>query len=114
MLKLGYKVVYKDFLGQLNSYAYRYDSSVLYRKYRWTFPKNGNGPLVVFKTKEQAKDFLFLITKPSSYCIYLCEYLSCPNDVFLWAYEGATLDTCEYSPTGTVFASGVRLLEEVR
>ena len=35
------------------------------------------------------------------------------NDVFLWAYEGATLDACEYPPTGTVFASGVRLLEEV-
>ena len=36
------------------------------------------------------------------------------NDVFLWAYEGATLDTCENLPKGTVFASGVRLLEEVR
>lgn len=114
MLKLGYKVVHKDFLGQLKSYYYKCDSSVLYKKYHWTFPKNGNGPLAVFKTKEQAKDFLFSYAPSNAYCIYLCEYLSCPNDVFLWAYEGATLDTWEKPPEGTVFASGVRLLEEVR
>jgi hypothetical protein len=114
MLELGYKVVYKDFLGQLNSYCYRCDSSVFYKKYHWTFPKNGNGPLAVFKTKEQAKDFLLFYTTSNTYCLYLCEYLSCPNNVFLWAYEGATLETGKNLLKGTVFASGVRLLEEVR
>lgn len=113
MLKLGYKVVHRDFLGRLNSYWYKYNSSVFYKKYHWTFPKNGNGPLAVFKTKEQAKDFLFSYAPSNAYCIYLCEYLSCPNNALLWAYEGATLDIYEYLPVGTVFALGVRLLEEV-
>jgi len=111
----GYKVVRTFKTGKIIS-AYSDGHIVEYKIGEWVKRPDGCGPLAVFNTLENAKDFVFKGTFGPTRKIFLCEYESSILN-YLW---------CRYTlqdkkmrrekhllPIGTQLAERVMLIREV-
>ena len=103
----GYKVV---LLKRNNSLTSTFASNpVIYQLKSWAKPFPGDGPLACFDNEENARRFL---GNCDPYRIYKCEYnISRKKKLYQKGYSYTKLQ--EHCPEGTVFASRIKLIEEV-
>jgi hypothetical protein len=116
MLKLGYKVVSRRW-GGLFSAITKGDGLVHYCKYKWTNPRQSDGPLAVYDSANQAGAILFAVYQGE---VWICEYEEAiiGDRDGLWFFNRGIKDVAgpmlRYElPPGTVLARRVRLLERI-
>ena len=103
----GYKVVFVAWDNTLES-AYS-SKPVIYRLNEWVEPFLGDGPLACFDSMENAYSFC---PYDDYFKVYECEYNESEERELYrtWRPWRTPINEC---PQGTVFASRVKLLEEV-
>lgn len=108
-IKKGYKIVRKGDDGYFSaSLSVFSPGAVEYKVGQWTKPNIGCGPLALFDTKTNAKNF-FLFTGPPGK-IFPAEYIP-TRKTCLSIWKG-TVTSKSLLPPGTVLASKIRLMEE--
>lgn len=106
--KIGYKVT----KSSMRSAFITRDGCVEYSIGHWTRPIKPHGSLCVFEDLESALEFL---GSSISLRIFKCEYRPSKRWVYRKVKRGGNewrLELCVV-PVGTVFASSVKLLEEI-
>jgi len=104
----GYKVVRKRSL--VSAVIEGRDKSLQYKINEWTKPVKGFGPLCVFDTIEDAKDF-----KWDNDTIYECLYeKSSEHKVYFHSGQRREERNIFYLPKGTILATKVKLLRRIR
>jgi hypothetical protein len=124
MAEIGYKIVRRENGGY---YSYiidreKYFGTVEYKVGEWVEPRDGCGPLAVFETLEDAREFLAGPYKHVESCTFKCKYeqslqqeMRCYSIYFLDPFQRGYLEQCMTlfsAPEGSVLADKVMLLEE--
>ena len=114
MEKIGYKVV-RVVDGELHSYIIIRQPSVTYEVGKTKRPRKGCGPLCIFRDAHTAKVFADAIEDtrwPTGYRVYKCSYKkSRATQVYIPSHVVRDMDLL---PKGTILASEVTLIEEVK
>ena len=84
-----------------------------YKVGKWTKRPKGCGPLAVFDTYEQAKEFLGYYDDFLQREIYSCKYRRSTDTCFWYTGKHSFTSTSDGIPDGTVFANRVKLLEQI-
>ena len=111
-IKEGYKVVSYELLAP-RYFSYTrllFKDSVEYKINEWTQPKQGCGPLAVFKNIDEA--IKFQARQTHAFKIFKCFYVPSEYEG-LWTTESKQIIRDKYCPLNTDFADAVYLIEEV-
>lgn len=112
--KLGWKVCKKPFCT-MGYFSFGPYDSIKYEIGKVSYPKKSNGPLAVFKTRKNAREFRNCIDCGSTETkIFRCKYL--PSERKYLKIDnyfscGLIFTKLETLPKGTVLAEAVMLLE---
>ena len=112
-IKKGYKLVYVGGHGLYSYTIWHGPYGIKYELNYWVERKEGNGPLAVFDSLEDAQSFIGAQNEVS-WAVYSCEYTP-SKDKFLWFIDKCGNTHIAHGiPHGTRFADKVKLLERVK
>lgn len=109
-IKEGFKLVRKNQNKKFHS-AYLYGYPIEYKINVFVYPTNGDGPLAVFDTFRNAKNFLGGLSKVPLK-IFKCKYTKSEEN-HLWFMNNKYKFTKKTLPIGTICADKVMLIEKI-
>lgn len=87
---------------------------VAYERGKWTKRPKGCGPLAVFDTMESAEDFVIGECMSHDRKFLCCKYKPSKEEFLYKIYRDGSVQQSFHTPTGTMFADKVKILEKVK